>query len=128
PCARVPSNTRSAVLVSFELSNGSPSSIRSSSSAISSWILQTSAFVLAAHTVVVLSRINLSPVTVEKLVWWVRQRWRAYLTLFVCVSVRVFRGSLFRRSACAKDLIGCAENLLGALFGNGVGVVSDSLI
>jgi hypothetical protein len=31
----------------------------------------------------VFGRINLSPVTVEKLVWRVRQRSRAYLTLFV---------------------------------------------
>src|SRR5205807_1319483 len=91
PCARVPSKTRSAVRVSLGLSNCSPSSMRSSSSVISSWILHISAFVLAAHTVVVLSRIKLSPVRVEKLVWWVRQRCDARLTLlrFQEVSSRI---------------------------------------
>ena len=44
------------------------------------------------------------------------------------VSVRVFRGSLFRRSACAKDLIGCAENLLCALFRDRLGVETDCFI
>src|SRR6266446_6846670 len=54
-------------------------------------MLHASAFVLAAHTVVVLSRIKLSPFRVENLVWWVRQRCDARLTLlrFQEVSSRI---------------------------------------
>src|SRR5213596_3502864 len=55
----------------------------------------------------------------------VRQRSRADLTLFVVASVRWL---LFRWSSGSQDLIGCAENLLCALFRDRVGVVSDSLV
>lgn len=46
---------------------------------------------LGCRFVLVFGHINLSPVTVEKLVWRVRQRLRAYLTLFLRGrSVRIF--------------------------------------
>ena len=64
------------------------------------------------------------------LVWWVRERWRALLTLLLTqqISVCVFRCSLSGWSACANDLVGGAEDFLCALFGDRIGVETDSLI
>ena len=40
------------------------------------------------------------------------------------VLVWVFLGLCVDRSACAKNLIGCAEDFLGALFGDYLGITS----
>jgi hypothetical protein len=63
-------------------------------------------------------------------VWWVRKRGRAFLTLLLAqqISVCVFRCSLSAWSARANDLIGGAKDFLCTLFGDRIGVETDSLI
>lgn len=53
---------------------------------------------------------------------------RSPLTLSLVHSVGVFGWLLFGWAASSQDLIGGAENPLCALFGDRIGVVSNSLI